>query len=51
MEVTIGSWDGMTRYEIDVEYPGALAGSDAFDWYFRSPDGETFDGACERVKG
>jgi hypothetical protein len=25
MEVTIGSWDGMTRYEIDVEYPGALA--------------------------
>jgi broad specificity phosphatase PhoE len=49
--VTIGSWDGMTRYEIDMEYPGALGGSDAFDWYFRSLDGEAFDGACERVKG
>lgn len=49
MEVTTGSWDGMTLYEIDVEYPGALAGADAFDWYFRSPDGETFDGACDRV--
>lgn len=43
MEVTIGSWDGMTLYEIDQEYPGALTGTDAFDWYFRSPDGETFD--------
>lgn len=49
MEVTTGSWDGMTLYEIDVEYPGALAGADAFDWYFRSPDGETFDSACDRV--
>lgn len=50
MEVTTGSWDGMTLYEIDVEYPGALAGADAFDWYFRSPDGETFDSACARVE-
>ena len=49
IEVTLGSWDGMTLYEIDAEYPRALAGSDAFDWYFRSPDGETFDGACKRV--
>jgi broad specificity phosphatase PhoE len=50
MEVTTGSWDGMTLYEIDVEYPGALEGADAFDWYFRSPDGETFDSACARVE-
>jgi probable phosphoglycerate mutase len=49
MEVTMGSWDGMSHYEIDVEYPGALKGSNAFDWYFRSPDGETFDDACKRV--
>ncbi|WP_426240422.1 histidine phosphatase family protein [Pararhizobium sp. DWP1-1-3] len=49
-EVTTGCWDGMTLYEIDVEYPGALEGSDAFDWYFRSPDGETFDSACARVE-
>lgn len=49
MEVTLGSWDGMTHYEIDIEHPGALKGADAFDWFFRSPDGETFDDACSRV--
>lgn len=48
MEVTTGCWDGMTLYEVDVEYPGALEGADTFDWYFRSPDGETFDSACAR---
>jgi len=50
IEVTTGSWDGMSFYEIDMEYPGHLSGSDAFDWYFRSPDGETFDDAWTRVK-
>ncbi|WP_106797661.1 histidine phosphatase family protein [Rhizobium sp. H4] len=50
MEVTTGSWDGMTHYEIDMEYPGMLEGADAFNWFFRSPDGETFDAACARVK-
>lgn len=49
MEVTVGSWDGMTLYEIDQEYPGALNGTNAFDWYFRSPDGETFDQVCARA--
>jgi probable phosphoglycerate mutase len=50
MEVTVGSWDGMTKYEIDTEFPGALDGSDVYDWYFRSPNGETFDDACSRAK-
>jgi probable phosphoglycerate mutase len=50
MEVTVGSWDGMTKFEIDNEFPGMLDGSDAFDWYFRSPDGESFDAACARAK-
>jgi broad specificity phosphatase PhoE len=49
MEVSVGSWDGMTLYEISAEYPDALNGSDAFDWFFRSPDGESFDQACKRV--
>jgi broad specificity phosphatase PhoE len=48
-EVSIGSWDGMSRYEIVTEYPGALDGSDAFDWFFRSPDGESFEGVLKRV--
>jgi len=49
MEVSLGCWDGMSRYEIDVEHPGALDGSDAFNWYFRSPDGEKLNDACARV--
>lgn len=47
MEVTVGTWDGMSIYEIDAEYPDALKGSDAFD--LRSPDGETFERASARV--
>ena len=50
MEVSVGAWDGMSLDEISVEYPDALNGCDAFDWFFRSPDGETFEGACERVR-
>jgi len=49
MEVTVGTWDGMSLSEIDTEYPGILKGTDEFDWYFRSPDGETFDSACKRI--
>jgi broad specificity phosphatase PhoE len=49
LEVTIGSWDGLSNYEIDAEFPGALAGATAFDWFFHSPDGESFDSAFQRV--
>ncbi|MGG7576846.1 histidine phosphatase family protein [Rhizobium sp. Nf11,1] len=50
MEVTTGSWDGMSHYEISMEYPSMLEGATGFDWFFRSPDGETFDAACARVE-
>jgi broad specificity phosphatase PhoE len=50
MEVSVGTWDGMSHHEINAVFPGALDGADAFDWFFRSPDGETFDAACQRVK-
>lgn len=50
MEVSVGSWDGLTEFEIVNEFPGALDGADAFDWYFRSPDGESFDTACSRAR-
>jgi probable phosphoglycerate mutase len=49
LEVTIGSWDGLSTYEINTEFPGALAGATAFDWFFRSPDGESFETAFKRV--
>ena len=49
-EVSMGSWDGLTQFEIDMEWPGMLEGSTAFDWYFRSPDGETYTAALQRVR-
>jgi probable phosphoglycerate mutase len=50
-EVSLGAWDGLSLYEIEAEYPDALAGSDQHDWYFRAPDGESFDAALTRVSG
>nr|WP_295742234.1 histidine phosphatase family protein [uncultured Acidocella sp.] len=49
-EVSAGSWDGLTHEEIEAGWPGVLEGSDQFDWYFRSPDGETLDKALGRVR-
>jgi len=49
-EISTGCWDGMSLYEIDIEYPGALDGSDRGDWYFRSPDGESLEAALARVR-
>jgi probable phosphoglycerate mutase len=49
-EVTTGSWDGLSLDEIDAEWPGALDGSTRFDWYFRSPDGESRLEAMTRVE-
>jgi broad specificity phosphatase PhoE len=48
-EVSIGSWDGMSHYEVSMEYSDALSGTDAFDWFFRSPDGESFEAVKARV--
>jgi broad specificity phosphatase PhoE len=48
-EVSIGSWDGMSHYEISMEYPDALSGADAFDWFFRSQDGERLEAVKGRV--
>ncbi len=48
-EVSLGCWEGLTEHEIDAEYPEARTGTTAFDWYFRSPDGERLDEARARV--
>lgn len=39
----------MSMYEIDMEFPDVLNGSSHHDWYFRSPNGETFEEAYSRV--
>jgi broad specificity phosphatase PhoE len=48
-EVSIGSWDGLTRIDIDAGWPGRLAGCNAYDWFFRAPDGESYQEASVRV--
>ncbi|MCZ7887056.1 MULTISPECIES: histidine phosphatase family protein [Agrobacterium] len=50
MEVSVGSWDGLTKFEIEHEFPRALCGSTAYDWYFKSPDGEKLDQVCNRAR-
>ncbi len=49
-EVSLGSWDGLTLGDIDAQWPDVLDGSSPFDWFFRSPDGESYDAARERAK-
>jgi broad specificity phosphatase PhoE len=48
-EISVGSWDGLTHVDIDAQWPGRLNESTPFDWFFRSPDGESYDAAMARV--
>jgi probable phosphoglycerate mutase len=48
-EVSLGSWDGLTHVDIDAQWPGRLDGATPFDWFFRSPDGETYEAALARA--
>lgn len=48
-EISLGSWDGLTDEEMEAAHPGMRAGSTRYDWYFRSPDGETLAQAKARV--
>lgn len=48
-EVSVGSWDGLTHIDIDAQWPGRLDGSTPFDWFFRSPDGESYEAAINRA--
>ena len=36
--------------DIDHQWPGLLDGSTPFDWFFRSPDGETFEAVRARTE-
>ncbi|MFK3778554.1 histidine phosphatase family protein [Agrobacterium sp. NPDC089420] len=50
IEVSAGSWDGLTTFEIENEFPGMLRETTPYDWYFKSPDGESLDQACHRAR-
>jgi broad specificity phosphatase PhoE len=49
-EIGMGSWDGLTLEDIDMVSPGAAEGATRYDIFFRSPDGERFDGFAARLQ-
>jgi broad specificity phosphatase PhoE len=48
-EISIGSWDGLDRAEIEARSPGIFAGDGRYEWYFRTSDGETYDEFAGRI--
>ena len=48
-EMTWGAWDGMTRTEIERDYPGALARRGECKWDYQIPDGESYGGLARRL--
>jgi len=48
-EVRMGSWDGLTSAEIEDGWPNARNGLGANEWFFHSPDGESYDEMLARV--
>lgn len=49
MEVGMGSWDGLTDVDIEYQWPNARAGLDRHEWFFHSPNGETYEVMSTRV--
>src|SRR5690606_30109136 len=50
MEIGMGSWEGLTDYEIEQEWPNARDGLERHEWLFHSPDGESFEDMSARVQ-
>lgn len=48
-EISLGSWDGLTRDEIEARWPGVLGPSLRESWTRSCPDGETLAAAVARL--
>jgi broad specificity phosphatase PhoE len=48
-EISIGSWDGLDRAQIRDLAPGIFARGGRHEWYFRTPDGETYEAFAGRI--
>jgi probable phosphoglycerate mutase len=48
-EISLGAWDGLDRSEIRARAPEIFARAGRHEWYFRSPDGEGYDGFAGRI--
>jgi probable phosphoglycerate mutase len=48
-EISLGSWDGFDRGEIAALVPGIFERDGRYEWYFRTPTGETYDEFAGRI--
>ncbi|MBS0641720.1 MAG: histidine phosphatase family protein [Proteobacteria bacterium] len=48
-EVSLGSWDGLSRADIDARWPGVLGASLRHSWAQSCPDGESIDAVLLRL--
>ena len=49
-EISLGCWDGLDKRDIRRRAPELFTGEDGrWEWYFRSPDGETYDAFAGRI--
>jgi broad specificity phosphatase PhoE len=48
-EISIGSWDGLTRAEIAALVPGIFDDDGRAEWYFQCPEGETYEVFAGRI--
>jgi probable phosphoglycerate mutase len=48
-ELSFGSWDGLMRADIAALMPGAFDEERREEWYFATPDGETYEVFAGRV--
>lgn len=50
-EVSVGKWAGLTIKEIEKSWPELIKNTNNYNWYFNSPNGESYDAVIERVSG
>jgi len=48
-EISVGSWDGLTYRDIEMRSPGIFDGEGRHEWYFRAPDGDTYEAFVARL--
>ncbi|ACA40745.1 histidine phosphatase family protein [Lysinibacillus sphaericus] len=48
-EVAVGQWAGLKMPEIQQTWPNLLLNTDAFNWYFHAPDGESYEQVVNRL--
>ncbi|WP_342578466.1 histidine phosphatase family protein [Psychrobacillus sp. FSL K6-2843] len=48
-EVAVGSWAGLTLEQIEVGWKNNMENTNLYNWYFNSPDGESYDTVVKRL--